>query len=224
MKKAFAWLNSNWHKAVTAVILLVITFALVPFDRNWKLFFLFALVGIGAFLINRYDPTPAKIFKPENGVKVLATVAAFMLAFGFFFPKTGGKLWSAVKWLDSAMAEASLPDNLGDLISGSAGARTAPAPVFPVCSGVEDVSLSSTAPSAEVPIQQGCWSGWVKLPQGYAVNFRVQNGDDPQDLLFVNGETFPNDGTKWAGTIPHSNFRIRGGKNVKFATVTIEPK
>ncbi len=176
MKKAFAWLNTNWHKAVTAGILLVLAFVLIPFGQNWEIFSVFALTAIGAALLARYDKSKAKFFAPEKGMKILGLVIGAFLIFGFFLPKTGRELWSKVKTLDGDLATASASLDPAKLFSE----KSANFP--PPCPGVEVVHLGWYDKEYHS-------SGTVELPSGCSVVVEIH--PDPTAKTFLHFDNGP---------------------------------
>lgn len=206
MKKALKWLNNHWLKVVTGVVLFIVAFALIPFERNWKLFFLLALVGIGAWLLNMYDPTPAKLMKPANGVKVLSWIAAGMLLFGFFLPKIGEALWAKTQ----------------GLYKTTVSALAKPSQILPAMNG------ATTSISKRIAIKQDAWSEWVSVPEGWDFRVRDESGA-PIDVKFWDGRIVsdrPESGTtpetKWEGVVKNCSFQIRriSGEGVALVTMT----
>ena len=131
-------------------------------------------------------------------------------------------------------------------------AKKQPPPEFPVCNGARDISMSLIrTPSADVPLQEGCRSGWIEFLGGTGFKFNISNGaTNPLEILFWNGDWARFDGKTWSSnfTLPdagryesgaavqsgiryigdlafhstqHASFRLRGPG---VARITIEPK
>lgn len=178
MHKAFLWLLSHWHKVLTTGIIAIIIFRLIPFDRNWSLFWTLALVGIGTALLSRYDKTPNKIFTPKNGVRVGGLIIACMIVFGFYLRKTGNALSEKAEKVDDKLENVTHSASLDKLsaLSFSSKDNAELERVMALPRNEVQIDVAIDSPTA-VSMQLDRWSGLIVTPAGSTWGFPPAHKD-----------------------------------------------
>lgn len=162
----------------------------------------------------------------DRGLIPLALVTMLAIVF-FMLSGVNGKIISALVIVLTAIAVISFIGGRGEVSKAvSAATTTSKKAEYPICADTEEgVKLTAEKPTVELPLDKGCWSGWVSLPDNY--DFKADNGKGGEiKVMLFNGKIRSTrgdgkGGKLWDGNIGTSSFRLLGGGVAK---ITATPK
>lgn len=211
MKKLLEGFASQWTKWVAVGLLTILAcMAYVYMAKEWSMFrlLLILVAGLALGLVEHHIPGPSKIFKWENGSRLLgATLIILFVA--SIAPKRTAK---AIHWVSTHVDENETTATPAK--STPAPAATAPKP--------------ATIRTKRIPINADAWSEPQTIPVGDKFVVIDEEGPGHIKVKFWNGQIVsdadPN-GTpapKWEGVVENCTFQVQriSGDGTALLTVT----
>ncbi len=161
----------------------------------------------------------------DRGLIPLALLTMVAIVF-FMLSGMKGKLVTVLVAVLVGIAAVMFMGGREEIVKKANASVSAKAADYPICADTEEgATLTVEKPTAELPLDKSCWSGWVSLPDNY--DFKADNGKGGElKVMLFNGKLRSTrgdgkGGKLWDGNIGTSSFRLLGNGVAK---ITATPK